>query len=489
MATGTSTSPGAPPVRLPDEVPPPMILLALLAVAGVGAFTAVAAYAFSPWLPVAVAAVPAFAALAWFRPGWAVGAAFALAPLEPYEVALGLLGDLTLTKGALLIVAGAHVLRLASGRAGAGVPRPGDWPVALLLAALLPGLLLGVPAVTVVKLLVMWVAFAIVLLAVRGLPRGDREVVVVGLAVGATVMAVQGLEAYLSSGGTTFYGGIVAGRTAAGITDPNYYATYLHVATVPLAALLIGGLRPVALRPFAWGAVAVTTVAILLSFSRSATLALALSVVLLALGWRSARRTAGLLAAIVLAGVVLVGNPLAGNEPAADVGRRLTSITQPDASEMRGRLWAAAIEVTVERPWGIGALEFRREAGARSLTEEGWPMSNVHNTYLNLAVELGVVGLLAFLAWMTRIGRDLLPSLRRSASPRDRALAVGIGAALAGHLLALVFLSAYQVQIVIAVLFVLAGLASALPGSQSSASRSPGSAATSTPAVAQRTPA
>jgi O-antigen ligase len=89
-------------------------------------------------------------------------------------------------------------------------------------------------------------------------------------------------------------------------------------------------------------------------------------------------------------------------------------------------------------------------------------LEHAHNSYLNIGVELGLFGLLAFLALLGQVLVQLWREFRL-ADPRTQALAAGLGAALIGYALQSLTVSLYAVQLIQAVFFILVGASLALP--------------------------
>ncbi|MCW2958355.1 MAG: O-antigen polymerase, partial [Solirubrobacterales bacterium] len=166
-------------------------------------------------------------------------------------------------------------------------------------------------------------------------------------------------------------------------------------------------------------------VAIGLTESRGGAIALGVVVVLGLLLLPGARRW--IVAAVGVGAVALAASP--------GVLARTTSLDGDGTG--RDDLWRVATQMTLDHPWGVGLNNFRSESAAYALDPGaiehlsqivGRPVV-VHNTYLQLAAELGVVGLLLFLgvvvaavaaAWraatvFAATGRPGLATLARSA--------------------------------------------------------------------------
>jgi O-antigen ligase len=255
------------------------------------------------------------------------------------------------------------------------------------------------------------------------------------------------------------------GRLTGGIEDPNELAAIL-VPAVVLACFALAAVRGALAR---WALVLcalVCTVALLLTESRGGLVALAVALVaavLLAGRLRAGVLAIGLvIAALGVSYYVLVAPP-----------QSLQRLTQFYAGGGTGRtdLWSIAVQMIGDNPVvGVGAGNFQvREpfyaSGTINLPEVQFVIDTpkvVHNTYLEVLVQLGVLGLAAFGGLV--LGSLALALRRiRAFAEADAAdlevLARGFLTALIAMLAAFAFISAeYEKQ-----LWLFVGLAAALP--------------------------
>lgn len=134
-------------------------------------------------------------------------------------------------------------------------------------------------------------------------------------------------------------------------------------------------------------------------------LAAAVAMILL---WKVEWKKLALPAAAILLGAGLaVGMqataPKAG--PGASLGRVAAGGQEAEQSAgFRTLLWRSAAQLTAERPWGWGPGAFRFEGARPGLITQ---TVNPHQSYLQLALEGGVLALIAFLAfaglWLARV--------------------------------------------------------------------------------------
>lgn len=178
--------------------------------------------------------------------------------------------------------------------------------------------------------------------------------------------------------------------------DPNDFAFTVATA-LPLAVWLLGnrGLQ----RLMAASFVAVMATALLLSLSRGALVGLAAGVV-----WHAAVRRRHL-PAIAAASVIALAAALvvvSSNEATVERSVELKQGTAAHNVESRLDAWRAAADLAARHPvLGVGPGNF----ASRYYEETGAPVGTfalrvVHNTYLDVAAELGFTGLALFLAYL-----------------------------------------------------------------------------------------
>lgn len=230
--------------------------------------------------------------------------------------------------------------------------------------------------------------------------------------IGCTFAVLDGVNNFFQGREAVFQ------RFAATNTDPNDYALTLVIG-IPLAWALFAHERR-------WWRLAyllyipVALAAIVLSASRGGALAagVALLAVPLGLFWLD-RRGKRLVGMIALAGIAAIPFAWPVIEPLARSNfERLSTLSEELATgtlNERSLIWKASMDVFSQHPVigvGGGALPvaIEREAGISQLA---------HNTYLSVAVELGVVGFLLFtfvviviaLPFVRNLGPQTLPRL------------------------------------------------------------------------------
>lgn len=230
------------------------------------------------------------------------------------------------------------------------------------------------------------------------------------------------------------YGGMAAGYRPGWVTgDPNYYSISALLC-LPLAVYLLRTKQPQWERWFCVSAIVVTLLGLTIAASRGALIGLAVAS-LLAVG-RSQRRGRSLL----LLFVVLI--PLMTFAPSSPLSRLLSpDRSDQESTDRRAALWEAGLRMIRAHPLtGIGTGSFKPLSG----NLEGI----AHNTYIEVAAELGIPGLAVFGAILFSTARTLA-RVRRSTRASGPALiyhaseAIQVG--LTGALVAIFFVSAgYQ---------------------------------------------
>jgi O-antigen ligase len=291
--------------------------------------------------------------------------------------------------------------------------------LALLFAWVVASLNWAIEAAPVIEAQLILVTLIVVFLTVAHRPPGVADIghVALALAVGAAVSVGLGLTlgSVIES-----LGPAEEGRFQGGAGDPNFLAAGLPLAGV-LAVVSLTRWRAARVRLLLVGAVILLAIGLVLSASRSGLLALVSLVPLAVLfaGARRARLIAPIMAGCLVLGVLVVLTP---------AGERLFG---EDAGTGREDLWAIATEVFFDRPWtGVGIENF--PVVARDHVRDVVDLVDVdlvvnrphqvHNLYLQLLTELGVIGLVLFMCF---VGGCLACGLRAARTFADRGDADG----------------------------------------------------------------
>ena len=139
---------------------------------------------------------------------------------------------------------------------------------------------------------------------------------------------------------------------------------------------------------------------------------------------------------LVLGGVLLTGIP--GGEQYTD---ELVEISDGFTLEARPEIWSRAYRILQDHPYtGTGFDTFSKVLSARYPTfqmpmERSKVIPHAHNLYLQTALDLGISGLIAFLALHMIVGWMLIRTVHQSDSLLIQATANGLLLGLAAQLL------------------------------------------------------
>lgn len=215
------------------------------------------------------------------------------------------------------------------------------------------------------------------------------------------------------------------------VLDPNDYGAAVALC-LPIALSLLLERRPRFERLYCLGCALVMVGGLAVAASRGGFLGLVVGLILLA--WQSRtrfRKLMPLMSLMVGLGLVTIASPL---------GQRLFNPTNADlaSTQIREQLWSAALQMIKAHPIvGVGLGMFKPSAA--SLTN-GKLDYIAHNTYLEIAAEMGVPALFVYLMILlgslqtlgkvrrqsTRMG----PTLLRQASPGLRSGVIGCSVSL-----------------------------------------------------------
>lgn len=229
-------------------------------------------------------------------------------------------------------------------------------------------------------------------------------------------------------------------RPGAVCGDSNYFGISV-VAVLPLSYCLLTQRVSWLYRGFVAGCMFLTLVALMLGASRGGFLGLMMAALYIVV--RSKQPVRKLIA------IVAIMLPISLAVPQSPVRRLLNpTYSDDDAVQARKVAWKAGRRMIETHPIiGVGLGNFRDLSASYEDPDE-IVISIAHNTYIELAAELGIPGLLLFLG----VGVTVFLSLERSRKRAQRAgdlflkeAATGLQAALLGNALALCFVSG-QVQ-------------------------------------------
>lgn len=203
--------------------------------------------------------------------------------------------------------------------------------------------------------------------------------------------------------------------------DPNDLA-YILATTLPLTLWLLRPTRP-SRRPLVLLLVAVIGAAVLLSFSRGALLGLVAG-----LAWHAFTERRHLLVLLVGGAVTLLVMLVFVNTNRSQVEIGLQQKQSIASYNVNSRLdaWSAAARLAADRPaFGIGPGNFRlKYVEATGRPEGSIGLAVVHNAYLDVAAEVGVLALVLFVTYLVMVLLRLTSARRHAVGPPGLAAAL-----------------------------------------------------------------
>ena len=281
--------------------------------------------------------------------------------------------------------------------------------------------------------------FLVVLTMVDSEPRIYRTFLVAIAGMGfASLYAIRQAQKY----------GSLGYRPNAMFQDSNEYALLADLF-IPLAILWMFSSRPAWERLLCFACFVSTLLGSTFAASRGGLLGLGAA--LLYLAYRSHSRMRNLL----VVGMVLA--PLLIYLPASAL-RRLQDPQYGDQTGQQARVivWKAGLLMIRQHPLlGVGLSNFKPLVAAYEPEDEK-VISLAHNTYIEVAAELGIPGLLAFLGVLVASYRSLEKSRRRALTLQAKQLSsviLGLQAGLISFLVSAFFITVWWEKLVWLVLF------------------------------------
>ena len=236
--------------------------------------------------------------------------------------------------------------------------------------------------------------------------------------------------------------------------DPNFFSISA-LACLPIALYLMAEKRPRLERFFCAGCLIVTLAAVTLAASRGGFLGM--SAAFLFVLWNSRSRLRN------LAIIILVTIPILLVAPSSPIDRLLhPTHSDQESVEKRETLWLSGFRMIAAHPLtGVGLGNFRAVALDYQQGNEQVQLV-AHNSYIEIAAEMGVPALLLFVALLITSARSL--QRVRKALPKSDFLysaALGIEAAIIGCGIA-IFFSSGQYQKTVWLMLLLSMVAPAL---------------------------
>jgi O-antigen ligase len=321
---------------------------------------------------------------------------------------------------------------------------------------------------------------ALVVVALLKKPQQFKHVIYTLLIIGIFLGSIS-VHQYLTNNFNSTYGGFAAAefmnivdetndyRLSGPVGDPNFFAQVMVVLAILGAERLLHDRNPIWKFLAAWAA-AVSTLTVVFTFSRGATLALVVAFIIFF--WTNRLKPSQLIVVLVLGIVMMLFAPPAYYErvltirdilPTAGGG---VNIHEDRAVQGRASENLTALRMVAENPLlGVGLnnfpylyQEYTKTLGLAPSATRRSP----HNLYLEVAAETGLLGLTVFLLLIGFAIRSIIYARKKfvQAGMDDYAnLATGFLIAFIGYLLSAVFVHAAYPRY----FFLLIGIAYALP--------------------------
>lgn len=242
-----------------------------------------------------------------------------------------------------------------------------------------------------------------------------------------------GMGAFEGIFGITQYVCLGEARAKGTFFNPNFFAAY-EGATLTLALGILSFVRKGELTRsgyiLLWCTVAITFCAFVLAQSRGALVALVVAMTLI--GFCRFGKVGLVLIVMSLVTGFMIPNPL--RERIVEV-----SVTDPYAYT-RLDIWKTSLARLIDHPLGIGLGMYKygsfqdRFPIEENIVRYGKRPESAHNEYLQMGVEVGVVGLAVFLMGVGMWARNVREVWRHRLEPYERGLVSGLTAATLGIL-------------------------------------------------------
>ena len=215
--------------------------------------------------------------------------------------------------------------------------------------------------------------------------------------------------------------------------NANFFASYEMAVFAVAFGLLCYRRQTEGLRwetPLLWLTAGAVTGVFILAQSRGALLAFVAAVACV-----GCYRFGKPFLAVIVLGLVagaLVQNPLQQ--------RVLTVGSHDPYAYTRLAIWKNSLERIIDHPWGVGlglykytSFQYRFPVES-AIARYGKRAESAHNEYLQMAVELGVLGLVLFLVGVALLGWEIRETLRLPLEPWERGLVIGLSGGILGIL-------------------------------------------------------
>lgn len=376
-----------------------------------------AAYRLGPATALGAAVAIAVAIVVLRLPVAGVCLALLAAPLEYLAANVGN-GSFTLTpsEAILLLTAFSGGIRLLPTLSAARVPAALYGYAGLVLVSI-TGLFFAVDSSAVVRIVLDWIAFGVVALFISQRPAGDLRLVAISLALAGGILGAMSLGT-ISDQQAIAGGAIVSNRAAASFAHPTSLALFLLLAFPAAFALGLGGgsgrLKPVMIACGALG-----LVGLLLTQTRGSIIGAMVALLWMTLKWAPFRRLAIASLGVFAVVLLLSFGKIAETQPVTVLSGRLGTLTLNSRGDARLEIWETVPDIVASKPLlGVGQGNFPAVSPEFDLADAGGaPFDHAHDLFLNVAAELGLVGLGLLLFLLAALVQSAARALSRRGSP------------------------------------------------------------------------
>lgn len=233
----------------------------------------------------------------------------------------------------------------------------------------------------------------------------------------------------------------------------------LLVALLPLLIALLGAVRNIMARSLLIACGVVCLMAIVLTGSRTAVVGLLAMAIYYTL--RSKRKIVTLLACLIIGTWLWVWMPVAYRLRYLTVQEYAQGAKLDDSNQLRLQVWEAGEKIFLAYPiLGVGAGQFRTGYGMIYLAGRHSAWMQPHNLLIQVACELGVVGLIALAYFLIQIAKGIRVALREKGK-RAVELSYQVGVACSVMFVGIIILSAVGHTLYRPFWYVLGGLVAA----------------------------
>jgi len=261
-----------------------------------------------------------------------------------------------------------------------------------LIFVSIAGLFFAIDTFTVMRIVIDWLAFGLISLFVSQRGASDLTAIAISLALSGGILGVMALG-NLSEQQAIAGGAIVTNRASASFAHPTSLALFL-ILTFP-AAFALGLRGPTRWRWVMMASGVLALLGLLLTETRGSIIGAGFALIWMMARWAPFRRLALAGLGVLVIVVALSFGSVTKSGPVTVVGDRLATLSLNSEGDQRLEIWATTPKIIAEHPiFGIGQGNFPAVSPAFGLVDVGGvPFDHAHDLFLNIAAELGLVGL------------------------------------------------------------------------------------------------